>query len=108
MIDEKTRYRVKATVWLMGLSGALLFFAAGLSTFAADGRTFQANNGELLSGASKSAGQQAPDVAIVSLAKAGQGVKFTGLPAASTLAIHYGSISVGTISVSVNDQAHKR
>src|SRR5438045_2694250 len=40
----------------------------------------------------------------VHLAEVGQGVKFTGLPAASKLAVHYGSVSVGTISVLVNDK----
>ena len=40
----------------------------------------------------------------VGLAGTGQGAGATGLPAASKLAIHYASVSVGTISVSVNSQ----
>ena len=40
----------------------------------------------------------------VGLASTGQGAEATGLPAASKLAIHYASVSVGTISVSVNGQ----
>ncbi|MGD0836623.1 MAG: alpha-L-fucosidase [Polyangia bacterium] len=38
----------------------------------------------------------------ISLGKTGQGGQITGLPAAGKLAIHYASVSVGTISVSVN------
>ena len=40
----------------------------------------------------------------VSLADTGHGAQVTGLPAASRLAIHYASVSVGTISVLVDDQ----
>jgi alpha-L-fucosidase len=40
----------------------------------------------------------------VGLTKTGQGAQVTGVPAASKLAIHYASVSVGTISVSVNGQ----
>jgi alpha-L-fucosidase len=38
----------------------------------------------------------------------GQGAEATGLPAASRLAIHYASVSVGTISVSVNGGAARK
>jgi alpha-L-fucosidase len=38
----------------------------------------------------------------VGLAGNGQGVEATGLPAASRLAIHYATVSTGTISVSIN------
>ena len=41
----------------------------------------------------------------IGLANTGQGAQVTGAPAASMLAIHYASTSVGTISVSVNTQA---
>ncbi len=41
----------------------------------------------------------------VGLGTAGSGAQATGLPAASKLAIHYASVSVGTISVSVNGGA---
>ena len=40
----------------------------------------------------------------VGLGNTGQGAQVTGTPAASMLAIHYASTSVGTISVSVNGQ----
>ncbi len=41
----------------------------------------------------------------VGLGGTGQGARVTGTPAASMLAIHYASTSVGTISASVNGQA---
>ncbi len=41
----------------------------------------------------------------VGLPNSGNGAQVTGLPAASKLAIHYASVSVGTISVSVNGGA---
>jgi len=41
----------------------------------------------------------------VGLGASGNGAQATGLPAASKLAIHYASVSVGTISVSVNGGA---
>ena len=44
----------------------------------------------------------------VGLAGSGQGAQASGLPAASRLAIHYASVSVGTISVSVNDQSARK
>ncbi len=41
----------------------------------------------------------------IGLVNPGQGAQATGLPAASKLAIHYASVSVGTISVSIDGQA---
>ena len=41
----------------------------------------------------------------IGLGNTGQGAQVTGTPAASELAIHYASTSVGTISVSINGQA---
>ena len=40
----------------------------------------------------------------IGVANSGQGAQVTGVPAASKLALHYASVSVGTISVSVNGQ----
>ncbi len=88
----------------VALLGALLLLAAGSSAFGADDRTYQAAAGELAGGASVTPGEPASAGAIVSLAKAGEGVKFAGLPAGNKLAIRYGSVSVGTISVAVNNQ----
>src|SRR4051812_22079546 len=61
--------------------------------------TLQAQAGELTGEASKVARGTPEGGSVVSLAKTGQGVKFTALPAGNTLAIRYGSVSVGTISV---------
>ncbi len=55
-------------------------------------------------GASKVTDPAASGGSSVGLAGTGQGAGATGLPAASKLAIHYASVSVGTISVSVNNQ----
>jgi alpha-L-fucosidase len=59
-------------------------------------------------GASKVTDSAASGGASVGLAGAGQGAEATGLPAASRLAIHYASVSVGTISVSVNGGATRK
>ncbi len=56
-------------------------------------------------GASKVTDPAASGGSSISLASTGQGVEVSGLPAASRLAIHYASLSVGTISVSVNGGA---
>jgi len=44
----------------------------------------------------------------IGLGGTGQGAQAMGLPAASKLAIHYASVSVGTIGVSVNGQAARK
>ncbi len=53
-------------------------------------------------GASKVTDGAASGGSSVGLAGVGQGAEATGLPASSRLAIHYASVSVGTISVSIN------
>src|SRR5689334_20473859 len=74
------------------------------SAWAADNWNYPANAAELLGGAEMAAGRASTGSVLANLAKVGQGVKFAGLPAASKMAIRYGSVSVGTISVAVNDQ----
>lgn len=54
-------------------------------------------------GASKVNDAAAMDGSSVGLGAAGQGAQLMAVPAASRLAIHYASVSVGTISVVVND-----
>ncbi|HUZ07409.1 MAG TPA: alpha-L-fucosidase, partial [Candidatus Paceibacterota bacterium] len=71
---------------------------------AAENHTFEAQVGELMGGATKVVGGASSGGSLVGLAQPGQGVKFTGLPAAGKLAIRYASVTNGTISVSVNDQ----
>ncbi|OJU53913.1 MAG: hypothetical protein BGN96_08815 [Bacteroidales bacterium 45-6] len=41
---------------------------------------------------------------IVSLTKQGEGIKFSNLPVSDQIAIHYASVSVGTISIAVDNQ----
>jgi len=58
---------------------------------------------ELIGGATKIADHEASAGYLVSLTGPGQGVAFFGARAGSKLAIRYASMSVGTISVAVND-----
>lgn len=63
---------------------------------------------ELVGGATQVAGSEASGGYLVSLAKPGQSVKFTDVPAATKLAIRYASVEVGTISVTVSDQPARK
>ena len=86
------------------LFAALLLTAVFAKAWGADSKSYPAGNGELLGGALKVGGEPEATGAMVSLARAGQAIKLTDLLAASKLAIRYGSLSVGTISVLINDQ----
>jgi alpha-L-fucosidase len=86
----------------------LLLLSASTSAVAAEPQKFEAQAAELLGGASKVADAAASGGSLVGLAEPGQGVKFTGLPAAGKLAIRYASVGVGTISVAVNDQPARK
>jgi alpha-L-fucosidase len=88
-----------------------VFLTSGISTIALsrmakaiDPQTFEAKTAELIDGASKIADQDASAGYLVSLTQPGQGVTFTRVRAGSKLAIRYASMSVGTISVAVNDE----
>jgi alpha-L-fucosidase len=108
IIKQMTRAKPHRTSSHVGLNlrmvtlGSLLVLALGPSTFAAEVQTFPVGTGEVQGGAAKVDGD------LLSLAKAGQGVKFSGLPAAKTVAIRYASVEVGTISVAVNDQPGRK
>lgn len=65
---------------------------------------FEAQAAESIGGASKVVNNAASGSYLISLVRPGQGIRFTGLPAASKLAIRYASVEVGTIHVAVNDQ----
>jgi alpha-L-fucosidase len=58
---------------------------------------------KLIGGAAKIADREAAAGYLITLTQPGQGVALTTIPAASRLAIRYASMSVGTISVAVND-----
>src|SRR5208337_2431351 len=78
------------------------------SAIHAEKHTIEAAAAELIGGASKLADSTASGGSLVGLSKPGEGVKFTGLPAAGKLVIRYESVKVGTISVSVNDQPARK
>jgi len=77
-------------------------------SFGADKQVFEAESAERIGGASEVTGSPASGGRMVSLSKPGEDVRFTKLPAAGKLAIRYASVSVGTISVAVNDQAARK
>src|SRR5450759_1768037 len=88
--------------------GLLLVVAGLVSAVAAEKQTFQAEAAQPVGGAAKVPDGAASGGLLVSLAQPGQGVNFTGLPAASKLAIRYASVTNGTISVAVNDQPTRK
>jgi len=87
---------------------AFFLLSASVSATAAPDHVFEAEAADRLGGASKVADRGASERALVGLSKPGQCVKFTKLPSASKLAIRYASVSVGTISVAVNDQPMRK
>ena len=92
-------HRTSAKIQILVL-GSMLLFSISRSSLGAGKGVISVEGSELLGGASKvlvDSGQN-----LVSLAKAGQGLKLQGVPAGDTLAIRYASTEVGTISVAVN------
>lgn len=83
--------------------GLLLQACACAVGAAADSKLIGARAGEAVGGARLMGGDAGAGGAVVHLAEVGQGVKFGALPAGGKLAVRYGSVSVGTISVAVND-----
>ncbi len=90
------------------LVGFLLFFAGSTSAIAAEQHVFEAEAAKSIGSAPRVADDAASGGYLVSLTSAAQGLRFTGLPAASKLAIRYASLEVGTISVAVNDQSARK
>ena len=87
------------------------FLVSGISTIALSRvakaigpQTIEAETAKLIDGATKIADHEASEGYLVSLTQSGQGVVFTGVRAGSKLAIRYASMSVGTISVAINDE----
>lgn len=66
-------------------------------------KDFEAEKIELIGSSIKVADKSASGGYSVSLFKPGDGLRINNLPVASTLAIRYASVNVGTISVSVNN-----
>src|SRR5581483_6602193 len=88
--------------------GSLVLLSASASSLAAEKTVLKADGGGLVGGASTVPGGVGSAGNLASLAKAGQGVKFAQLPAAKAVAIHYASVEVGTISLTVNDQPPRK
>lgn len=83
-------------------------FAVFAAPVAAEKRTFEAEKGARIGGAAELGDHAASGGALVVLSKPEQGVKFSGLPAASKLAIRYAAVTNGTISVAINDQTARQ
>jgi alpha-L-fucosidase len=91
---------------------AVLFLLAGslvsITDLVAEEHVFEAEAAQAIGGAFKVADATASGGCLVGLTKAGEGIRFAGLPAASKLAIRYASVGVGTISVAVDDQPARK
>jgi alpha-L-fucosidase len=88
-----------------------VFLTSGITTIAFSrmakaigSQTIEVEAARLIGGAMKIADREASAGYLVSLTQTGQGVAFSGIGAGSKLAIRYASMSVGTISVTVNDE----
>ncbi|HEY8751070.1 MAG TPA: alpha-L-fucosidase [Tepidisphaeraceae bacterium] len=100
--------RNNASILQILLIGLLWMLSARNAAMAADPSVIPANTAEVDGGALKVTGGTQGGDSFVSLTAAGQSMRFTRLPAGATLAIRYGSMSVGTISVTVNDQPARK
>lgn len=67
-------------------------------------QSFDVGAAKLIGSASKEKDPKASVGSVARLTKSGDGIQFDNIPAAGKLAIHYASLSVGTISVSINNQ----
>src|ERR1035437_10189304 len=77
------------------LAGSLLLLSASTSAVAAEKRTCGPEAAGLVGGASKVSDLGASGRSLIGLSKPGQAMKFTGLPAASKLAIRSEERRVG-------------
>src|ERR1700688_2737162 len=92
-----------------------VFLTSGISTIALSRMTktigpqiTEVEAAKLIGGATKAGEREASAGYLISLTQPGQRVAFTGVRAGSKLAIRYASISVGTISVAVNDELARK
>ena len=86
------------------LTGGITTIALSQMANAIESKTLQSQNVNLIGGATKIPDRDSSSGYLVSLTQPGHGTSFTGVPAGSKLAIYYASLSVGTISVAVNDK----
>jgi len=85
-----------------------ILLAVSPSAIAAETRAFEAEATTRIDGASRVGDRGASGGASVALTNSGPVIPFTQIPAANRLAIRYASVSVGTISVAVNDQPARK
>ncbi len=85
------------------LTSGISMIALSRMAKAVEGETFQVQAAKLIGGATRIADRDSSAGYLVSLTQPGHGVRFAGVPAGDTLAIHYAAMSAGTISVLVND-----
>jgi alpha-L-fucosidase len=90
------------------LAGLLLTYTAIIMAMTPESHTVEAEAARLIGGASIIADNEASGGYLVCLSGPADAVRFEKLPQAGKLAICYASVSVGTISVIVNDQAAYR
>lgn len=89
----------KCTYYVCLLAGLMPWIAIAQKQKAIEAETARQTGGALIIKDNTASGGT-----LVNLAKAGQAITFTNLPAAKKLAIRYASVDVGTISVTINQQ----
>ena len=94
-------FRLSQYGWIF-LFGLLLFSACKSGN--TNKHVLEAESAQLVGAALKMADGEAGEGYSISLAKSGEGIKFTELAAANKLAIRYATESVGTITFAVNNQ----
>jgi len=70
--------------------------------------TFKAETAQLIGSASIASDSKVSGGYVVCLTRPGEGLKFPDIPTSCKLAIHYASASVGTISITVNNQPARK
>jgi len=85
------------------LAGGITTFALAQMSHAAEKGTSLAQPSELIGGASKIADRESSSGYLVSLTHEGHGVKFTQVRAGERLMIRYASMSVGSVSLRLNE-----
>ena len=99
--------------FLSGLGNSLavglsfLVFPFG-SAVAAESHPIEAETADCFGGAAKTAAPGASGGFLVQVSRPGQELRFSSVPAATKLAIRYSSVSVGTISVAINDHPARK
>lgn len=98
-------FELRFWVFMCLINSFLILDTASAFAIVGKNQTFEAEKAMLVRGAQMEADPSASGGQIVSLSKPENAINFTKLPKAEKLAIRYASLNVGTISVSVNQQA---